>query len=176
MHCPCTYELRPACDTQCKYVAICMNADCMLPVNSCCRCVTHGACIGKQNTFGQYLVRVQQVSNRSFCQSITKCLHAHSFTGHNAFPVDDSPRSRACYPCACRGEQGYLRAVRRGPWRRGRYWEGIYSASYPTLTPPSKLEAGNTTAAMADLAKLPLCPSPPAPPPRLKGTASRKVG
>jgi len=33
----------------------------------------------------------------------------------------------------CRGEKGYMRFRRSGPWRPGLYWEGIYSASRPTL-------------------------------------------
>ena len=45
------------------------------------------------------------------------------------------PPGPGCLIVHCRGEQGYMRFIRRGPWRpkQGLYWEGIYSASYPVL-------------------------------------------
>jgi len=63
-----------------------------------------------------------------------------------------------------RGEKGYLRIVRRGPWRldKGLYWEGIYSASYPTLDAVAVRQG----VATASLQALPPCPGPPPKPPR----------
>ena len=50
-----------------------------------------------------------------------------------------------------------MKAFRRGPWRpqQGLYWEGIYSASMPTLKA--------TTRPFRPEADLPICPEPPAP-------------
>jgi len=71
---------------------------------------------------------------------------------------------------SCRGESGYLRFLRRGPWRpsKGLHWEGIYSASQPTLARPSRAEAAAAYAAA--FKGLPACPAPSPPPPAMRAT------